>query len=274
MEYRDVFEKKEFDKFPPRRPWDHVIELKEGTALTSCKLYPLSHSEQTELDVFLEENLRSGRIRVSKSPWAAPFFFVKKKDSKLRPVQDYRKLNEQSIKNRYPLPLINELVSKLTGSKYFTKMDIRWGYNNIRMAEGSEALGAFLTNRGLFEPLVMFFGLTNSPATFQTAMETIFRDLINLGKVIVYIDDILVYTESLEEHREIVLEVLRRLRENQFYLKPEKCEFERQRIEYLGLIITPDHIEMDPKKISGVTDWPTPKRKRDVQSFLGFANFY
>jgi len=263
-EYRDIFEKKDFDKLPPRRPWDHVIELKEGAAPTNCKLYPLSRDEQHELDEFLEEQPRSGRIRVSKSPWASPFFFVKKKDGKLRPVQDYRKLNEQTIKNKFPLPLIPELVDKLTGANYFTKMDIRWGYNNIHMAEGSEEKAAFLTNRGLFEPLVMFFGLCNSPATFQTAMESIFQDLIRQGVVIVYMDDILVYTKDLEEHRKVVREVLQRMREHQFFLKPEKCEFEQQRIEYLGLIITPGHIDMDPKKFSGITEWGTPKSKRDV----------
>src|SRR3954451_8819303 len=135
---------------------------------------------------------------------ASPFFFVKKKDGKLRPVQDYRKLNEMTIKNRYPLPLIQELVDKLKGAKYFTKLDIRWGYNNVRIKEGDEWKAAFRTNRGLFEPLVMFFGLTNSPATFQTMMNDLFRELIDQGVVIVYMDDILIHTTTLEEHRKVV----------------------------------------------------------------------
>ena len=137
------------------------------------KIYALTLEEQKALDDFLEENLRTGRIRPSISPMASPFFFVKKKDGKLRPVQDYRKLNEFTVKNRYPLPLIQELIDKLKGAKIFTKMDIRWGYNNVRMKEGDEWKAAFRTNRGLFEPTVMFFGLTNSPAIFQGMMKQI-----------------------------------------------------------------------------------------------------
>ena len=139
---------------------------------------------------------------------ASPFFFVKKKDGALRPVQDYRKLNEMTIKNRYPLPLIQELIDKLKGSKVFSKMDIRWGFNNIRIKEGDEWKAAFRTNRGLFEPTVMFFGLTNSPATFQGFMNHILKPLIDQGHVIVYMDDILVSTDTIEGHHEIVKEVL------------------------------------------------------------------
>ena len=131
---------------------------------------------------------------------ASPFFFVKKKDGKLRPVQDYRKLNEMTIKNRYPLPLISELIDKLSRAKIFSKMDVRWGYNNIQIKEGDEWKAAFRTNRGLFKPLVMFFGLTNSPATFQTMMNDIFREEIMEGWVVIYMDDILVYSKSEKEH--------------------------------------------------------------------------
>ena len=135
---------------------------------------------------------------------ASPFFFVKKKDGKLRPVQDYRKLNEMTIKNRYPLPLISELIDKLTHAKIFSKMDIRWGYNNIRIKEGDEWKAAFRTNRGLFEPLVMFFGLTNSPATFQTMMNDIFREEIAEGWVVIYMDDILVFSKNEKDHEKHV----------------------------------------------------------------------
>ena len=131
---------------------------------------------------------------------ASPFFFVKKKDGALRPTQDYRKLNEATIKNRYPLPLVSELIDRLHASKIFTKMDVRWGYNNIRIKEGDEWKAAFRTNMGLFEPTVMFFGLTNSPATFQNFMNHIFRELIAKGVVEVYMDDILVHTITIEEH--------------------------------------------------------------------------
>ena len=160
--------------------------------------------EQKALDEFLEENLKSGQICPSNSPMASPFFFVKKKDGALRPVQDYRKLNEMMIKNCYPLPLIQELIDKLKSSKVFSKMDIRWGYNNIWIKEGDEWKAAFRTNKGLFEPTVMFFGLTNSLATFQAFMNHILQDLINAGHIIVYMDDILVFTDTIEDHESIV----------------------------------------------------------------------
>ena len=194
----------EFDQLPERRPWDHVIELTPGFKPVDCKVYPLNPKEQQALDEFLNENLRSGRIRSSKSPMASPFFFIKKKDGTLRPVQDYRKLNEMTVKNRYPLPLIQELIDKLKQSRYFSKMDVRWGYNNIRIAEGDEWKAAFRTNRGLYEPTVMFFGLTNLSATFRTFMNHILKDLIDEGHVIVYLDDILVFTDTKEEHRRLV----------------------------------------------------------------------
>ena len=205
---------------------------------------------------------------------ASPFFFVKKKDGKLRPVQDYRKLNEMTIKNRYPLPLIKELVDHLKGSKIFTKLDVRWGYNNIQIKEGDEWKAAFQTNRGLFEPMVMFFGLTNSSTTFQLIMDHIFRDLINTGKVSVYIDDIIIHTKTLEEHRRITKEVLEILQANKLYIKLEKCEIEREKIEYLGVVVSKGKVEMDPVKTEALTSWPTPKKLKELQSFLGLCNFY
>ena len=194
--FNKVFEKKTFDALLPRRPWDHAIEIIPGSKMVDCKIYPLNPQEQKELDEFLKEQLETGRIRSSKSLMASPFFFVKKKDRKLRPVQDYRRLNKMTIKNRYPLPLISELIDQLTRAKYFSKMDVRWGYNNIRIKDGDEYKAAFQTNRGLFEPLVMFFGLTNSPATFQTMMNDIFREEIAQGWVIIYMDDILVFSQT------------------------------------------------------------------------------
>ena len=202
--YPDVFSEEEFDQLPDRRPWDHAIELKPEFKPVDCKVYPLNPAEQKALDSFLEDNLKTGRIRPSKSPMASPFFFIKKKDGGLRPVQDYRKLNEMTIKNRYPLPLIQELMDTLKQARVYTKMDVRWGYNNIRIKEGDEWKVAFRTNKGLFEPTVMFFGLTNSPATFQTFMNHILKDLINEGRVIVYLDEILVFTDTREEHRKLV----------------------------------------------------------------------
>jgi hypothetical protein len=197
-DFEDIFSKESFDALPDRKPWDHAIELELGAKTSSTKVYPLSPNEQTELDAFIEENLASGRIRPSKSPMAAPVFFIKKKDGALRLVQDYRALNAKTVKNAYPLPLISDLINRLRGARYFTKLDVRWGYNNVRIKEGDEWKAAFRTNRGLFEPLVMFFGLTNSPATFQTMMNEIFQDLISEGVVCVYLDDILIFKETME----------------------------------------------------------------------------
>ncbi|GLB43475.1 putative retrotransposable element tf2 155 kda protein type 1-like [Lyophyllum shimeji] len=254
-DFEDVFSKAAFDELPERKQWDHAIELEPGSTPSSCKVYPLAPNEQAKLDAFLEEKSQ-------------------KKDGSLRLVQDYRALNAITVKDRYPLPLISELINNLRGARYFTKLDVRWGYNNVRIKEGDEWKAVFRTNRGLFEPLVMFFGLTNSPATFQTVMNDIFRDLIAQGVVCVYLDDILIYTKTLEEHRRITRIVLDRLREHRLFLKPEKCEFERTEIEYLGLIISHGTASMDPVKVAGVAEWPVPKNKKEVQSFLGFTNFY
>ncbi|GLB39299.1 putative retrotransposable element tf2 155 kda protein type 1-like [Lyophyllum shimeji] len=273
-DFEDVFSKAAFDELPECKQWDHAIELEPGSTPSSCKVYPLAPNEQAELDAFLEENLKSGRIHPSKSPMASPVFFIKKKDGSLRLVQDYRALNAITVKNRYPLPLISELINNLRGARYFTKLDVRRGYNNVRIKEGDEWKAAFRTNCGLFEPLVMFFRLTNSPATFQTMMNDIFRDLIAQRVVCVYLDDILIYTKTLEEHRRITRIVLDRLREHCLFLKPEKCEFERTEVEYLGLIISHGTASMDPVKVAGVAEWPVPRNKKEVQSFLGFTNFY
>jgi hypothetical protein len=274
LDHRKVFEKQTFDALPDRGRWDHAIELTPGSKPLDCKIYPLSRPEQEQLDEFLKENLDTGRIRSSKSPMASPFFFIKKKDGKLRPVQDYRKLNEMTIKNRYPLPLISELIDQLSHAKVFSKMDVRWGYNNVRIKEGDEWKAAFRTNRGLFEPLVMFFGLTNSPATFQTMMNDMFREEIAEGWVVVYMDDILVFSENETIHRQQVKRVLEKLERYKLSLKAEKCWFDQTSIEFLGLIISHDSIRMDKAKVRAILDWPRPKNKRELQQFLGFVNFY
>jgi len=172
--FESVFTKEDFNILLEHRQWDHAIELIPGLEPKSSKVYPLSPVEQKELDSFLEENLRTRQIRPSKSPMAAPVFFIKKKDSSLRLVQDYRALNSMTVKNRYPLPLISELVWQLCGARYFTKLDVHWGFINVHIKPGDKWKVAFWTNRGLFEPLVIFFGMTNSPATFQTMMNDIF----------------------------------------------------------------------------------------------------
>ena len=162
--HRKVFSKEATQHFPELRIWDHAIELKPGVPSTlPGKIYTLSQLELQELAKFIKEHLTKGYIHPSKSPYAAPFFFIKKKDGKLRPVQDYRRLNEWTIRNRYPLPLIPQLINRVRMKKLFMKFDVRWGYNNVRIKKGDEWKAAFITNEGLYEPTVMFFGMTNSP---------------------------------------------------------------------------------------------------------------
>jgi len=179
-----------------------------------------------------------------------------------------------TVKNKYPLPLISKLVSQLRRARYFTKLDVRWGFNNVHIKPGDEWKAAFQTNRSLFEPLVMFFGMTNSPATFQTVMNDIFRDLIAEGIMVVYLDDILIFTRTEEEHVKAIRWVLQVLQEHKLFLRPEKCEFCKERIKYLGLVISENKVSIDPVKVTGVREWPTPENKTNVQAFLGFVNFY
>jgi hypothetical protein len=274
-DFLKVFDEKASERFPEPKKWDHAIDLDESFIPQNSKTYQLSPEEDKELEKFLNDNLKKGYIRPSKSPQTAPFFFVPKPDaSGLRPCQDYRYLNSHTVRNNYPLPLISELIDKLRGSKVFTKLDLRWGYNNLRIKEGDEWKAAFKTNRGSFEPTVMFFGLSNSPASFQTMMNEILKDLIDQGHVVVYMDDILIFTEDLESHRRITNEVLRLLEANDLFLKPQKCFFEKAEIKYLGLIISADGVKMDPKKVEGVLNWPRPTKVKELQAFLGFANFY
>ncbi|PIL36563.1 hypothetical protein GSI_00252 [Ganoderma sinense ZZ0214-1] len=205
---------------------------------------------------------------------SSPFFFVKKKDGSLHPIQDYRQLNDITIKNRYPLPLVSDLIDRLKKAKYFTKLDIHWGYNNVRIKTSDEWKAAFVTNRGLFEPNVMFFGLANSPSTFSALMNDIFKDLIILGKVTIYLDDILIFTNDIEEHHTLVCEVLKHLAERDLFCKPEKCEFKQPKVEYLGVLVSENHVEMDLVKVKGIAEWPVSQNTLDVWKFCSFANFY
>ena len=201
-------------------------------------------------------------------------FFVEKKDRKKRMVQDYKYLNEWTIKNNYPLPLISEVLENVAMKKVFTKMDLRWEYNNVRIKEGDEWKAVFTTPEGFFEPMVMFFGLTNLPATFQAMMNELLRDLINTGKVAVFIDDVIIGMEMEKGHDEIVAEVIRRLEENDLYVKLEKCKQKIWEVGFLEVVIGPEGIKMEKEKMREVLKWLIPKCVKDVQKFLGLANHY
>ena len=252
-----VFGKKQSERMPIRKLWDYAIDMKEGFMPQKGKLYPLSREEREEVREFVKKQLRKGYIQPSKSPQTAPVFFVGKKDGKKRMVQDYRYLNEWTIKNNYSLPLISDVLKNIGTKKLFTKMDLWWGYNNMRIKEGDEWKAAFTMLEGLFEPTVMFFGLTNSPATFQAMMNELLRDLINTGKVAVFIDDVIVGMETEEGHDKLVAEVIRRLEENDLYVKLEKCKWKVREVEFLGIIIGLEGIKMEKKKVKGVFEWPT-----------------
>ncbi|CDO75982.1 hypothetical protein BN946_scf184820.g2 [Trametes cinnabarina] len=199
--------------------------------------------------------------------------FVKKKDGSLRLCVDYRGLNKITWKDRYPLPLVSDLLDTRRKARIYTKIDLRHAYNLVRIAPGDEWKTAFRTRYGSFEWLVMPFGLSNAPAAFQCFVNEVFADLLDVC-VVVYLDDILIYSNSLEEHWQHVKEVLRRLRKFKLYAWADKCEFHATSIEYLGYILSPEGLTMAESKVKAILDWPEPRKVRDIQSFLGFANFY
>jgi len=196
---------------PIRKVWDYAIDLKETFKPQKERIYPLSKKKREEVQNFVEDQLRKEYIRLSKSPQMSPVFFVGKKDRSKRIVMDYHNLNDQTVKNNYPLLLITDLIDNIGSKKVFMKMNLRWGFNNVRIKEGDEWKEAFTTHVGSFKLIVIFFEMTNSPTTFQVMMNEILRDLINEGKVTAFVDDMLVRTEMEKEHDEIVEEVLKRL---------------------------------------------------------------
>jgi len=280
-EFAKVFSEDESKRYPPKRAWDHAIEFKkDAPEAIDCKVYPMNRVEDEAVRKFINDELEKGYIRESKSPYTSSFFFVRKKDGKLRPVQDYHKINAITIRNQYPLPLITDLIRDLSNAHIYTKLDVRWGYNNVRIREGDEKKAAFKTRYSLFEPTVMYFGLTNSPATFQTMMNFIYRDTIlkhePLGTTIrVYMDDIGIATRTnLDDHHHAVYDVLHVAQLHDLYFKPEKCLFDAPSMDYLGVILEKGVTHMDPAKIAGANTWPVPTTPTEVRKVLGFFNFY
>jgi hypothetical protein len=272
--FESVFNKQYADTLPEHRPYDCAIDLIENAKIPFGPIYKLSPTEQKVLKEWLDNMLKKGFIQPSKSPAASPVLFAPKKDGTLRPCVDYRRINEQTIRNAYPLPIASALIGMLSNATWFTKFDLYNGYNLVRVRKGDEWKTAFRTIYGLYESLVMNFGLTNAPPAFQHFMNDIFHDIIDVY-VVVYLDDILVFTTGdLELHHQHVSEVLKRLQDNKLYAKIEKCVFDTQTVDFLGYVISPDGISMDSNKVKAITDWPAPTTQRQVQSFLGFCNFY
>ncbi|KAI0994896.1 hypothetical protein K3495_g13285 [Podosphaera aphanis] len=272
-EYLDVFDRKQANSLPPHRSWDHAIELNPGKQPPVARPYSMNQHELKALRDYLEKELSKGFIRVSRSPAAAPVLFVKKANGELRFCIDYRGLNAITIRNRHSLPLISETLSQLSKAKYYTKLDVISAFNKLRIKEGDEWKAAFTCRYGLFEPLVMPFGLCNGPASFQAYINHALQGFLDQFCT-AYMDDILIYSENLNDHRGHVCKVLQRLRETGLQVDISKCSFEATEVTYLGLIVSTDGIRMDPKKVACVQEWPTPRSVRDIQRFLGFANFY
>ncbi|GKB69247.1 putative nucleotidyltransferase, ribonuclease H [Tanacetum coccineum] len=271
-EFADVFPD-ELPGLPPAREIEFGIELIPGAEPISKAPYRMAPVELKELKEQLQEMLENGFIRPSVSPWGAPVLFVKKKDGSMRLCIDYRELNRITIRNRYPLPRIDDLFDQLQGAKYFSKIDLRSGYHQLRVREQDISKTAFRTRYGHYEFLVMPFGLTNAPAVFMDLMNRIFHEYLDKF-VIVFIDDILVYSKSEEEHERHLRIVLEILRQKKLYAKFSKCEFWLQQVAFLGHIVSADGIIMDPSKVEAITKWPRPTTVTEVRSFLGLAGYY
>lgn len=272
-EYKKLFQGELDTGLPEYGPFDHYIPLKPGTQPKFFPIYNLNQEQLKAMKEYITENLKKGYIRPSTSPAGYPMFWVPKANGQLRPCVDYRDLNEKTIKNRYPLPLITELQDRLQGAQWFTALDLKGAYNLIRIAEGEEWKTAFRTRYGHFEYLVMPFGLTNAPATFQTMINHVLREHLD-HFVIAYLDDILVFSKTKEEHVEHVRQVMEELQSAKLLLEPNKCVFHTQEVDFLGYTIKPGQIRMQRKKIEAVLDWATPTTVTEVRAFLGFANFY
>jgi hypothetical protein len=272
--FKDVFSRDAAMKLPLSRPGhDLEIQLKEGSQPPYKRYYPASQRENDAIRKWLADQLEAGIIRKSSSPAAAPVIVVRKPGGGLRVCVDYRGLNALTIKNRYPIPRIQETLTRLAGKKVFTKLDVIAAFNQLRVKEGHEWLTAFNTRYGQFECLSMPFGLSNAPSVFQAWINDVIRDMLD-DFASAYLDDILIFSDNEEDHVRHVTEVLQRLEAAGLRIDINKCEFHVQETRYLGLIITPDGIKMDPTKVQAIRDWEVPNSVNDVQVFLGFANFY
>jgi hypothetical protein len=272
-DYLKIFEKANANKLPPHCPSDHTIPLMAGFKHLFGPRYSLSRPELEELKRWLDENLSKGFICTSSSPATTPISFVKKGDGSLRLVVDYRGINEGTIKNRYPVPLLQDTLMNLSKVKWFMKLDIHGAYNLIRMAEGEEWKTAFCTRYGLFQSRVMPFSLMNAPATFQNYINDVLVPYLDRFCT-AYLDDTLIYSDNFKEYQQHVRLVLDAFAKAGLHLKPEKCEFHQQEVKYLALIISTEGIKLDPEKIRAMQDWEPPSNLKDVRAFLGVANFY
>jgi len=272
-EFRDVLAAELPAGLPPERGIEHHIDIVTGSRPPALPLRRYSPKEDEEMERQVKAGIEKGHIRPSTSPFGAMVLFVKKKDGTLRMCVDYRALNNQTVKNRYALPLADDLFDRVLGAKFFSKLDLNAGFNQIRVAPDSVAKTAFRTRFGHFEYTVLPMGLCNAPATFMNLMNTVFRD--ELGRcVLVFLDDILVFSRTREQHLADLRGVLARLRQQRLYAKPSKCEWLKGEVEFLGHRIGRDGLSVMQEKVEAIRSWPTPSNVSDVRSFLGLAGFY
>lgn len=270
-EYKDVFQ--EPTKLPPSRALDHTIPLMPGVEPPHSRPYRVPHHQKDEMEKQIQHLLDNKLIRPSQSPYAAPVLLVKKKDSTMRLCTDFRKLNSVTIKNKFPIPVIEDLLDELHGAKVFSKLDLRSGYHQIRMNSEDVHKTAFRTFLGHYEYLVMPFGLSNAPGTFQALMNFLFAHY-NRKFVLVFFDDILIFSKTLEEHVDHLAQVLKILRENELYAKLSKCVFAVDKVQYLGHVVSGEGVATEPEKITAISQWPTPTDATKLRSFLGLAGYY
>ncbi|KAL0539843.1 hypothetical protein IC582_024064 [Cucumis melo] len=271
-DYPDVFPE-ELPGLPPHREVEFAIELEPGMVSISRAPYRMAPAELKELKVQLQELLDKGFIRPSVSPWGAPVLFVKKKDGSMRLCIDYRELNKVTVKNRYPLPRIDDLFDQLQGATVLSKIDLRSGYHQLRIKDEDVPKTAFRSRYEHYEFIVMSFGLTNAPAVFMDLMNRVFREFLDTF-VIVFIDDILIYSKTEAKHEKHLRMVLQTLRDNKLYAKFSKCEFWLKQVSFLGHVVSKAGVSVDPAKIEAVTGWTRPSTVSEVRSFLGLAGYY
>ena len=250
-----------------------MIDLEEGATPPWGLIYPMSANQLEELNEYLENMLAQGKIVHSKSPAGAPILSVPKPDGKLRLCVDYRQLNKLTILNKYPLPRMSELRQRVAGATIFTKLDLKDGYHLIRIRKGDEWKKAFQTRYDHYEYKVMLFGLVNAPATFQAMMNDILGEFLDHG-VVVYLDDILIYTKNQKEHEILVKKVLERLEQHELAVSQKKSVFHTRTVEFLGCIVGTDGVTISKRKVESILKWKAPRSVKDVQIFIGFANFY